>query len=119
MGDANCGGGCSCENCGGCVRGKFGCIIFPSPSKGPGGAPNLLAALNPPEKKLALSEVVTLSVSDLTLVDVALFMGSILRDPIAIPADKAYTKVKLKATNKSLLEIVEKLGLLRMPRKRT
>lgn len=111
----DCGPRCQCDNCSGCIRWGSKCVIILSPA--PGGNPQ--EAIEIPGEKLSLQEKVTISVSNISLADVAVYLGNLSRDPIGIPAERARDQVKLKAKNKPLLEIVEKLGLVKLPRKRS
>jgi hypothetical protein len=69
-------------------------------------------------KKVRASERVTINLTDLTLVDAALLISKIVSDPIAVPVDKLHKTVKLKLKDKPLSQVIEKLGLVSLPRKR-
>jgi hypothetical protein len=108
----DCGGGCACDNCGGCIRyGGNRCKIFPRPA----GASLAPEELEPLATKLAMDDQVTISVTDMTLAEVGLFVSSVLGDPVAVPAGDALRRTSIKLEDVPLSTVVERVGLVRMP----
>ena len=106
--DHNCGRGCSCLKCAGCIRAGSRCKIFPArPSLA-----ELAEVVEPVEDPLGPEELVTINVSDLTLAEVAALISSVLRDPLAIPAEMALEPISMRMEDAPLSEVVEALGLL-------
>lgn len=107
MAYCNAGGGCAVSCSGGCyalrvhrtARCYRGCTG--SPLKVPGQF-----------TKIDGSEVVTLSVNGVTLLDVGLALGKIHKRKIAVPAEKALRKVSIKNKEASLDTLLESLGLI-------
>lgn len=105
----DCGRGCACNNCGGCIRAGSRCKIFPLQSL---SAAEITEALKPSEERVGADEIVTINVSDLNLAQVGALVSSLLRDPIAIPAERALEPVSIRLKDASLARVVEELGLL-------
>ena len=114
MPERDCGAGCGCDGCSGCIRWGSRCIIIKRAA-----VAGLTAQFDAIKgKKLRASEQVTINLTDMELVDAAHLISRILSDPIAVPVDKLHKTVKLKVKDKPLSQVVEKLGLVSMPRKR-
>ncbi len=59
-------------------------------------------------------ELVTINVTDLALAEVAALVSTVLRDPMAIPAEKALQPITLNLKDVPLTTVVEQLGLMRL-----
>ena len=106
-GGHDCGGGCACIKCRGCIRAGERCKIFPIR-----GTLELAETMEPLEERFGPEELVTINVSDLTLAEVAAMLSGMLRDPVAIPAEMALEPVSMHMEDARLSEVVEALGLL-------
>ena len=101
----NCGGGCSCSNCGGCIRSGTTCHIFST----------AVAERVEPGARLKMDDTVTISVSELSLAEVGAFVGSVVSEPLAIPADaRALAPTTLRLADVTLSTVIEQLGLVRL-----
>lgn len=114
MPERDCGAGCGCDGCAGCIRWGSRCIIIKR-ARVAGFAAQFEAIKG---RKLRATEVVTVNLTDMTLVDAAHLISKVVSDPIAVPVDKLHKTVKLKLKDKPLSQVIEKLGLVSVPRKR-
>lgn len=111
--DHDCGSGCACNNCGGCIRAGTRCKIFPKPRAGfEGDQAGVAKALRPLTRRLGMDELVTINVTALTLAEAGLLVSTMLSDPIAVPADKALKPVRIRMRDVPLSQVVDKLGLI-------
>lgn len=108
----NCGRGCTCTGCGGCIRSGSTCHIFPA-TNGGANLVDVRAQVRPIDEKYDLEQVVTAHLGDLTLADAAYFLSTLVDQDLAVPADLAYDQVTLEAEDVSLGSLVDDLGLLR------
>lgn len=108
----DCGGGCGCVDCTGCVRFGKRCIIVDRRQTSASFAKMAREKLG---EKLGLHEVVTINLKKMRLVDVGVRLSEILGEPIAVPAHKALAQVNCRFENKPLAEIVEALGFVKIP----
>ena len=107
-GGHDCGGGCACIKCAGCIRAGGRCKIFPIR----GTLQQVAEEMEPLEERFGPEELVTINVSDLTLAEVAAMLSGMLRDPLAIPAEMALEPVSMRMEEAPLSEVLEALGLL-------
>jgi len=112
----DCGGGCSCSDCSGCIRWGTRCIIFQKRQTSTTFAQVAKEKLG---QTLGLDEAVTINLKKMRLVDVGARLSGILGEPIAVPVHKALTQVTCRFENKPLSEIVTELGFLKIPPERT
>jgi len=104
----NCGRGCSCTGCGGCIRSGNTCHIFPATS-----SPEALAEVRPIDNKYGLDQVVTAHLDEMSLADAAYFLSTLVDEDLAVPAHLTHQPVTLEAEDVTLATLVENLGLLR------
>ena len=112
----NCGQGCICtsDTCRGCARTAKVCYFFPL--KSPTQTSSMLEPV-PIVERLESTETATLDVEEVSLVEIGWVLGSIMQDPIAVPADRAFSPMTITLIDTPLSDIVEKLGLITMPQR--
>jgi hypothetical protein len=68
-----------------------------------------------PGARLKMDDTVTISVSELSLAEVGAFVGSVVSEPLAIPADaRALAPTTLRLADVTLSTVIEQLGLVRL-----